>query len=48
VRPSAIRVVQHYAGNPVGADGRPLDTIEGFQDWFRDHKRGDDPVWSDE
>ena len=48
VRPSAIRVVQHYAGNPVGADGRPLDTIEGFQDWFRDHKRRDDPVWSDE
>ncbi len=48
IRVDAIKVVQHYAGEPTDADGQAYSTMAGFKDWFRDHKKANKPPWVDE
>jgi hypothetical protein len=48
IRTDTIPCVQYFAGHPKDAEGRVLDKMQAFQEWFRDVKNPRKAPWLDD
>jgi len=47
IKPAVIKALQVLAREPKGGDGNLLNTVKGFEGWFRDNDNPRNPAWVD-
>jgi hypothetical protein len=47
VKPAVIKALQHYCGEPKDAEGKQLNTVQMFNEWFKSHDNVRREPWTE-